>query len=35
MIDLDDKKAILKLQGGDAVLKSIDALPKQLQQAFD
>lgn len=35
MINLDDKKAILKLQGGDAVLKSVDALPQQLQQSFD
>src|SRR3990167_8591624 len=34
MVNLDDKNAILKLQGGDAVLKSIDALPQQLQQSF-
>ena len=34
MINLDDKNAILKLQGGDAVLKSVDALPQQLQQSF-
>ncbi len=35
MINLDDKKNILKSQGGDAVLKSIDYLPHQLQQAFN
>lgn len=35
MINLDDKNTILKLQGGDAVLKSVDALPQQLQQSFN
>ncbi len=34
MIDLDDKQALLKLQGGDTVLKSVDELPDQLLQAF-
>ncbi len=34
MINLDDKQAILKTQGGDTVLKSVDALPLQLQQSF-
>ena len=34
MINLDDKNAILELQGGDAVLKSIDALPPQLHQSL-
>jgi len=35
MIVLDDKAAILKTQGGDTVLKSVNYLPNQLQQAFD
>lgn len=34
MIDLDDKKAVLETQGGDTVLKSVDAFPKQCQQAW-
>lgn len=34
MISLDDKNAILKTQGGDTVLKSVEALPHQLQQSF-
>ncbi len=34
MINLDDKGAVLKIQGGDTVLKSVDALPQQLQQSF-
>ena len=34
MINLDDKNAIYKLHGGDVVLKSIDALPDQLNQSF-
>lgn len=35
MINLDDKKTILKIQGGEEVLKSIDKLPQQLEQAFE
>lgn len=35
MINLDDKNAILKTQGGDKVLRSVDSLPQQLQQAFE
>jgi glucose/mannose-6-phosphate isomerase len=35
MINLDDKNAVLKIQGGDKVMRSIDAFPKQLKQAFD
>lgn len=35
MLDLNDKKAILDTQGGDTVLKSVNALPQQLQQAFN
>ncbi len=35
MVNLDDKNAILKLQGGDTVLKSVDALPQQLKQSFN
>lgn len=35
MIDLDNVDAILHTQGGDAVLKSINALPDQLNQAFN
>ena len=34
MLNLDDLDAILKLQGGNTVIKSIDALPQQLQQSF-
>jgi glucose/mannose-6-phosphate isomerase len=34
MINLDNKESILKSQGGDTVLKSVNALPDQLQQAF-
>lgn len=34
MINLDDKEAILKTQGGDAVLRSVDLLQKQLEQSF-
>ncbi|KKQ24492.1 MAG: Bifunctional phosphoglucose/phosphomannose isomerase [Candidatus Roizmanbacteria bacterium GW2011_GWC2_37_13] len=34
MIDLDDIKRILELQGGDLVIKSIDNLPRQLEQSF-
>lgn len=35
MINLDDKEAIIKIQGGDTVLRSVDALPEQLQQSFE
>ncbi len=35
MINLDDKKVILKTQGGEVVLKSIDNLPQQLRQSFE
>lgn len=35
MLNLDDKQAILKSRGGDAVLSSIEALPRQLQQSFN
>lgn len=34
MVDLDDKKALLELQGGDTVLQSIDNFPKQLEQSW-
>ena len=34
MIGLDDIKKILELQGGDLVIKSIDNLPKQLEESF-
>ena len=34
MLNLDDLDAILKLQGGNTVIKSIDALPQQLHQSF-
>jgi len=34
MINLDDKDKILKLQGGEKVLQSIDTLPNQLKQSF-
>lgn len=34
MLDLDDKEALLKVQGGDAVLRSVDALPQQLSHSF-
>ncbi len=34
MVDLDDKDAVLKIQGGDTVLKSVDGLPDQLLQSF-
>lgn len=35
MINLDDKEAVLKIQGGDIVLRSVEALPQQLQQSFE
>ncbi len=35
MVNLDDKEVFLKIQGGDAVMRSIDALPQQLQQSFE
>jgi len=35
MINLDDMNAVIQSQGGDAVLRSIDALPEQLKQSFD
>ncbi len=35
MIDLDNKQAVLKTQGGGAVLDSINALPNQLKQAWE
>lgn len=35
MINLDDKEALLKIQGGDAVLSSVEALPQQLKQSFE
>lgn len=35
MINLDDRDAVLQIQGGDAVLRSVDALPQQLEQSFD
>ncbi|OGK42057.1 hypothetical protein A3A74_00240 [Candidatus Roizmanbacteria bacterium RIFCSPLOWO2_01_FULL_35_13] len=35
MINLDNKEAILKLQKGDKVIKSIEAFPKQLRQSID
>lgn len=35
MINLDDRDAILKTQGGDAVLNSVDALAKQLEQSYE
>ncbi len=35
MINLDDQESILKLQKGDKVIKSIDALPDQLLQSFN
>lgn len=34
MLDLDDKNAILKLQGGNSVHQSVDSLPNQLHQSF-
>lgn len=34
MIDLDDTQAVLKLQGGENVINSIDGLGKQLAQAW-
>lgn len=34
MINLDNKDLILKSQGGNTVLKSVDSLPEQLQQSF-
>ncbi len=34
MINLDDQNAILKTQEGNTVLRSVDNLPKQLQQSF-
>lgn len=34
MINLDDRETVLKLQGGDAVLQSIDGLSNQLDQAW-
>lgn len=34
MVDLDDKEALLKLQGGDKVARSIDDFPKQLEQSW-
>jgi len=35
MVNLDDKKAVLKIQGGDVVLKSIDAFPSQCQESWE
>ncbi len=35
MVNLDDREQVLKLQGGDAVLRSVDALSQQLQQSFE
>lgn len=34
MINLDDTNAVIQSQGGDAVIRSIDALPQQLKQSF-
>lgn len=34
MVSLDDLNAIKELQGGDGVIVSVDALPKQLSQSF-
>lgn len=34
MLNLDNPDAILKTQGGETVLKSVNALPQQLHQAF-
>lgn len=34
MVDLDDKGAVVKVQGGDTVLRSVNALPDQLTQSF-
>lgn len=34
MINLDDRDAVLKIQGGNSVLQSVNALPQQLQQSF-
>lgn len=34
MINLDDKEAVIKAQGGDIVLTSIDSFGKQLKQAY-
>lgn len=33
-MNLDDTKAVLESQGGDAIVTSVDALPKQLEQSF-
>ncbi len=35
MINLDEKESVLTIQGGDAVLRSVDALPQQLEQSFN
>lgn len=35
MINLDDKTAVLKIQGGDAVLNSVNNLDKQLRHSFN
>lgn len=34
MINLDDTEAVVKAQGGDSVVRSVDALGKQLEQAY-
>lgn len=34
MINLDNSDSIINTQGGDEVIKSVNALPQQLQQAF-
>lgn len=34
MINLDDKKAIIKTQGGNTLIRSVNALPNQIKQAF-
>lgn len=35
MINLDDKQAVLKTQGGDAVLNSVDNFPKQVARSWE
>lgn len=34
MINLDDKQQVLKIQGNDSVLKSVDSFSKQVRQSF-
>src|SRR3989344_628075 len=35
MLDLDDKEEIIKTQGGESVIKSVDSLQDQLSQSFN